>query len=160
MQTLSDLHSSEEDGEGNGGSVDQNEREVPNEESNPLKSRLRRESCYLTGSDNDPAHLCFQDGAWVSSLAVHAATRTAAHVSWPGSKTSYERVELPALTLSGVHGQACLIQGKAHAIHDRQDRISPKWELSSFTIVWPGAGEARSETRRARGDVPQTGRVS
>jgi hypothetical protein len=46
---------------GNGLGVEQNEREMPNEKSNPLKSCLRRASCYLTGSDSDPVHFCFQE---------------------------------------------------------------------------------------------------
>ncbi|RZJ11153.1 MAG: hypothetical protein EOP39_07035, partial [Rubrivivax sp.] len=56
------VRSSEETDEGNGARVDQNERKRPNEETNPLKRRLRRESCYLTGSDTSLELLCFQDG--------------------------------------------------------------------------------------------------
>jgi hypothetical protein len=125
MQTLSDLHSSEEDGEGNGVSVDQNEREVPNEESNPFKSCLRRESCYLNWVRQRPCAPLFPRWCMGFELGRSRGYSHGAHVSWAGSKTYYERVELPAVSLSGVHGQACLRHGRAHAIHDRQDRKSP-----------------------------------
>lgn len=128
--------------ERNGVRVDQNERKRPNEETNPLKRRLRRGSCYLTGSDKSPVFLCFQDGtgfrAWPFTRLLARHPRL---MGW--FKPYYERVELPAVTLLGFGSQESLAHGKAHALCDRQDRKRLLGEVSSFTMVWPAAGVVR-----------------
>jgi hypothetical protein len=104
--------------------VDQNERKMPNEKSNPLKCRLRRGSYYLTGSDKCSAHFCFQQ-ALGSELGRSRGYSHSACVSRAGPMSYYERVELPAVTLLGSRGQEGLLHGREHAFCDRQDRNRP-----------------------------------